>query len=165
MTVLSAPADLASVALRPVGTEDEAFLLALYISVRAPEFAAAGWDAAQLNAFLGGQYRLQAHHYTTYYDTSRFAVVSVGGEAAGRLYVDYGGEDIRIVDISLLPPWRGRGIGAALLTTVLDEARAAGRPVSLHVADDNPALGLYERLGFRLTGERNGPYSHMLWTD
>jgi len=144
-------------ALRPVCADDDPFLLSLYVSARAPEFAVLGWSEAQMTAFLAGQYRLQAHHYATHYDTSRFAVVSVADRPAGRLLVEYG-DEIRVVDISLLPPWRGQGIGSALLEGVLDEARRTGRAVSLHVDAANPAQRLYARLGFVDTGERHGPY-------
>lgn len=45
---------------------------------------------------------------------------------------------------------RGRGIGAALISRVVEEARRRGHPrCALHVAVDNPgARRLYERFGF-----------------
>ena len=66
----------------------------------------------------------------------------------GRLYVDRWPREVRIVDISLLPEHRGRGLGGALLAAVFAEADAAGKPVSIHVERFNPALRLYTRLGF-----------------
>ncbi len=154
------PPDNPGLALRPVNADDDAFLLSLYVSVRAPEFAVMGWSESQMTAFLAGQYRLQAHHYATHYDSSRFAIVTMAGRPAGRLLVDYG-EEVRVVDISLLRQWRGRGLGTALLKAVLDEAAQTGRDVSLHVDTANPAQRLYTRLGFADTGERHGPYMQM----
>ncbi|HEX6939117.1 MAG TPA: GNAT family N-acetyltransferase, partial [Longimicrobiales bacterium] len=52
-------------------------------------------------------------------------------------------------DIALLPEHRGRGIGTALLEALIAEADAAGKPVSIHVEQYNPARRLYARLGFR----------------
>ncbi len=150
----------ATVRLRPITDEDDAFLLSLYVAVRAPEFAVLGLPEDQLTAFLSSQYRLQTHHYTTHYDTSRFAIVTVEDQPAGRLLVEYG-DEVRVVDISLMPPWRGQGLGTALLEDVLDQAKSAGHAVSLHVEERNPARRLYERLGFSDTGERHGPYIHM----
>jgi ribosomal protein S18 acetylase RimI-like enzyme len=77
----------------------------------------------------------------------------VDGEPAGRLYVHRGRSDIRVVDIALAPEYRGRGIGAALLRSLITEAEASDRKVSIHVERHNPARRLYERLGFRPAGE------------
>ena len=44
---------------------------------------------------------------------------------------------------------RGKGIGTALLNTLLREAAASGfKALSLSVSTDNPVVNLYERLGF-----------------
>ena len=42
-------------------------------------------------------------------------------------------DEIRIVDIALLPEYRGAGIGTPLLGELEDEAAAAGKPLSIHV--------------------------------
>lgn len=65
-----------------------------------------------------------------------------------QLYIHRSSREHRIVDISLLPAYRGRGIGTRLLTSVIAEADSAGKPVSIHVEVFNPARRLYERLGF-----------------
>ena len=53
------------------------------------------------------------------------------------------------MDIALLPEHRGAGIGAQLLRELQEEARSAGKSLTIHVERFNPALRLYERLGFR----------------
>lgn len=65
------------------------------------------------------------------------------------LYVSRWSEEIRIVDIALLPDSCNRGIGTALLRQLQAEAQASGKPLRIHVERFNPALPLYERLGFR----------------
>jgi ribosomal protein S18 acetylase RimI-like enzyme len=70
--------------------------------------------------------------------------------------------EIRVVDLALLPPWRGRGIGGRLLRELLAEAAAAGLPVRVHVERTNPALRLYARLGFAPAAEL-GPYLRLEW--
>ena len=77
-----------------------------------------------------------------------------GGQPAGRLYVARWEDEIRIVDIALLPEFRGRGLGSALLADLMAEADAAGKPLSIHVETNNPARSLYDRLGFEVAEDR-----------
>jgi ribosomal protein S18 acetylase RimI-like enzyme len=82
------------------------------------------------------------------------------GVSVGRLYVDRSADDIRIVDIALLPEHRQRGIGTRLLQPILAEARQVGVSVSLHVDKQNSARQWYRRLGF-VTVEDRGIYDFM----
>jgi ribosomal protein S18 acetylase RimI-like enzyme len=81
-------------------------------------------------------------------------VIAVDGEPVGRLYVHRGPSEIRIVDIALLPEHRGDGLGTLLLRDLLAEADAAGKSVTIHVERMNPALRLYERLGFSVAEDK-----------
>ena len=67
-----------------------------------------------------------------------------------------------IVDISLQPEFCNRGIGTTLLRELQSEAAAAGKPLRIHVERFNPALRLYERLGFRQI-EDKGVYLFLEW--
>jgi ribosomal protein S18 acetylase RimI-like enzyme len=91
-----------------------------------------------------------------------FDVILVGGQPAGRLYLHRRDDEIRIMDIALLPEYCDRGIGTTLLHGLLSEAAAAGKPLRIHVERFNPALRLYERLGFRQIDDR-GVYLFMEW--
>lgn len=115
------------------------------------------WDDAKKEAFLRSQFEAQDAWWREHYAEASFDVVLVDGEPAGRLYVHRGDVEIRIVDIALLPEYRGDGIATRLLHELLDEADAAGRRLTIHVERMNPALRLYERLGFAL-GEDKGVY-------
>ena len=86
----------------------------------------------------------------------------VGDEPVGRLYIDRWPDQIRIVDIALLPSHRRAGLGGALLRSILDEGRASGLAVTIHVEGNNPALSLYRRLGFTHV-DSNGIYYLMRW--
>ncbi|HLF24855.1 MAG TPA: GNAT family N-acetyltransferase [Anaerolineae bacterium] len=57
------------------------------------------------------------------------------------------------LSIAMLPEYRGRGIGSALLVRLLDLAASRYSAVSLSVARGNPALRLYQRLGFEEIGK------------
>ncbi len=58
-------------------------------------------------------------------------------------------------DLFVAPPWRGRGVGRALIDTVSDAARRAGATyVTLETAHDNvTARRLYEDVGFTVDDE------------
>jgi ribosomal protein S18 acetylase RimI-like enzyme len=150
--------------LRPVREGDEAFLERVYASTREEELALTGWSAAQKQAFLTGQFRAQHDHYRRHYPRARFDIIEIDDEAAGRLYVDRGANEVRIVDIALLPAFRGQGIGGVLLRALLDESAVAGRTVSIHVERMNPALRLYRRLGFQVAQDDGGIYLLMRWS-
>ena len=144
------------VVLRPLGDADRAFLAQVYASTRADELATVPWTDEQKAAFLGHQFEAQDAHYRRHYGDATFDVIEVDGEPAGRLYVHRGPREIRIVDVALTPPYRGRGLGTRLLRGVIAEAEESGRRLSIHVEVHNPARRLYERLGFRPAGDGNG---------
>lgn len=148
--------------LRPVHAGDEDFLRRVYASSRAAEIALTGWDAAAAEAFLRMQFDAQHRHYQAYYGQARFDIIECGGEPAGRLYVAREAGEIRVIDITLLDAWRGRGIGSTLLGELLAEAAASGRSVTIHVEENNPAFTLYQRLGFRQI-DTHGLYRLMEW--
>src|SRR5207247_3539019 len=71
-------------------------------------------------------------------------------------------DEIHINNVAMRPAYRGRGLGTALLTHVLGEARRLGaRRATLEVRSSNEgARRLYEHLGFRVAGTRRNYYSH-----
>ena len=136
--------------LRTATAEDEAFLRAVYASTRAEELAVVAWDAATKDAFLRLQFEAQDSYYRQHFPAATFDVVTVNGVPAGRLYVDRRDTEVRVIDIALLPEHRGNGFGTALLREVLAE----GKRVTIHVERMNPALRLYERLGFEVAEDK-----------
>lgn len=149
--------------LRPVDSGDAPFLYRLYASTRAGEMALIFGDDAQARAFLSMQFDAQSRYYAAQYPHASFDIVELAGDAVGRFYVERGEQEIRVIDISLLPEFRGQGIGGALLRGVLDEARDNGKRVSIHVEQSNPAKRWYQRLGF-LSVSDGGIYQLMEWT-
>lgn len=138
-----------SISLRAVAAGDEGFLYQVYASTRQEELAPLPWTEAQKADFLRMQFDAQARHYHEHFPEAAFLLIVRDGRPAGRLYVDRRPEGIRIIDIALLPEHRRAGIGTALLEELLAEGDREGKPVSLHVEHFNPAMRLYERLGFR----------------
>jgi ribosomal protein S18 acetylase RimI-like enzyme len=112
-----------------------------------------GWDEAQKGAFLRMQHSAQHRYYRDQFPNADFQIILEGDCPIGRLHVHRREDEIHIIDIALLPEHRRRGIGSALLRDILTEADQAGKPVRIHVEQCNPALHLYERLGFVKIGD------------
>lgn len=153
-----------SVVVRLQSEADLPFVKDVYVHHRWDELAGVDWTDEQKHAFLDSQFSGQWHHYSTAYADACFLIVEVDGRAAGRLYLyDCHPTDLRIVEISLMPPYRGRGLGGALLAAVQTYAQARGKKCSIHVEQSNPARHLYERLGFREI-KPVGPYFLLEWS-
>lgn len=150
------------VTLRPVTADDREFLIGVYGSTRDEELSQVAWADGQREAFVRMQFDAQDTQYRLHNPRGSFDVIEVDGRPAGRLYVDRRPDDIRIIDIALIPEFRGEGIGGQLIARVLDEAAASGRTVSIHVEIHNRAAELYARMGFVAVAEL-GVYRRMEW--
>jgi GNAT superfamily N-acetyltransferase len=139
---------VSAVALRPASTADEPFLRRVFAGDRAPQFVPLGLDGAALESLLAMQFTAQDRAYRAQFPAADFDVVLVDGRPAGRLYVARGSDAIHVIDITLLPEFRGQGVGTRLLQGLIEEARDAGTVVALSVVRGNPAVRLYQRLGF-----------------
>jgi GNAT superfamily N-acetyltransferase len=148
--------------LRTARPEDEQFLRAVYASTRAVELARVLWSNEQKRAFTDMQFAAQDADYRRNYPDAQYSIIEVQGVPAGRLYVDRCSKEIRIIDIALIPEHRRTGIGTKLLRALQDEARAAGKTLTIHVEKFNPALRLYQRFGFRQI-EDKGVYLFLEW--
>lgn len=151
-----------AVTLRPIGPADSEFLLLVYASTREEELKPVPWSSEQKDAFLRQQFEAQTAYWRETYPAADFAVVEVDGAPAGRFYVNRGRDEIRLVDVALLPEYRRGGIGTELIRELLAEAETRGLPVTIHVEVFNPARALYERLGFEQVEDR-GMYQLMQW--
>ncbi len=151
-----------TVILRSATTEDEAFLLTVYASTRTEELATTPWDDTQKADFCEMQFTAQNSHYRHHYPTAEYSIIVAADVAVGRLAVDRWPREIRIMDIVILPAHRRRGIASHLLKDLQSEAAATGRSLSIHVERFNPALQLYQRLGFQIL-EDKGVYLLLQW--
>jgi ribosomal protein S18 acetylase RimI-like enzyme len=145
--------------------DDEDFLFRLYASTRQEEISAWGWNRAQQEAFLRMQYTAQRRWYDVAYARAEHRLIlenkGENGEPIGRILVQRAKGVLELVDISLLPEHRNRGIGTALLRELIDESRKSRATVRLQVLRNNEgAIRLYRRLGFAVVSEDEVRY-HM----
>ncbi len=152
-----------SITCRPVGPDDHAFLLEVYGSTRADEMALVPWSAEQQQAFIKMQFAGQQEHYQNTFPTASHQIILSAGRPVGRLYVARLEREFRIVDITLMPAERNRGVGSFLLNGLLDEARRFGKVVRIYVEDFNPSLRFFERLNFKPV-EQQGLHVLLEWS-
>jgi ribosomal protein S18 acetylase RimI-like enzyme len=151
-----------TVTFRAITDDDRDFLYQVYASTREEELRLTPWNAEEKAEFLRMQFQAQHKHYQEHYGDASYAIILLGETQIGRLYIHRGRSEIRILDIVLLSEYRGRGIGRRIMRDVLDEAQASGKAVRIHVEQNNPAMRLYERLGFKKL-EDVGVYYLMEW--
>lgn len=156
------PNDAVQITLRPECADDEAFLLELYASTRAEELAFANWDATTRTMFIKMQFNAMRHGYASRFPHAQFSIILKHENPVGRIVINRTSDEIRLVDLALMPLYRRQGIGSKLLQSLLVEANQLGKPVRLQVLKTNPAARLYARLGFVPVGEDDF-YRQMEW--
>lgn len=151
-----------SITLRPATNADVAFLQAVYASTRMEELAVTSWSDEQKNEFCLSQFRAQDAHYRTHFPDAEYHVIQSQGHDVGRLSVDHRKNELHLLDVALLPAHRGQGIGTILLKDFQQQAAEAKIPLTIYVERFNPALRLYQRLGFQQVKDE-GVYYLMKW--
>jgi GNAT superfamily N-acetyltransferase len=156
-------ADGGTVELRPVSDSDDQFLLSVYASTREEELNQVEWAEGQKERFLRWQLDLQRGEYESRFPDAAYDVILVDQQPAGRIWVGSDDEQIRLLDIALLPQFQNRGIGTQLVRRLIEEAAKQGK-VLRHMVFvlNNDAERFYERLGFKRI-EDFGAYKHMEW--
>lgn len=152
----------ANITLREATPDDEPFLFELYASTRMEELAAFSWDENQKQVFLKMQFLTRERSLAG----GDHRIVLLNERRAGRIWVDRTDTAILLKDVAFLPEYRNAGLGTRLLEDLKKEAIASGKPIQLHVVVTNPAVRLYERLGFRRSDRESAyetAYLEMQW--
>jgi ribosomal protein S18 acetylase RimI-like enzyme len=148
--------------LRRAETEDEAFLFQLFVSAQ-ETFAPCGWDAEQLHQLLAFQFRARNASYAASHPRAASDLICTPERTAvGRLLVAPGSEGVHLLDIALLPTYRGRGIGRHVLLDLQRSCMTRGQRITLNVQRESRAHALYRRLGFRTIRE-DSVYAQLEW--
>ena len=151
-----------AIALRHAIASDEPFLRALFGTTREPLLQALQLPEAQAAVFCEMQFRAQAAGYRDAYPHAEYLVVCAGGEPIGRITRAFEEDHLVLVDIALMPAFRGQGIGASLITQLQGEAEALGVALVLSVEVSNPAFRLYHRMGFEVRDD-DGAQLRLHW--
>jgi ribosomal protein S18 acetylase RimI-like enzyme len=83
----------------------------------------------------------------------------VDGKRVGLLAVEERPTELFLANIEIVPPWRGKGLGTAILRSLIARGRERRLPITLQVLKVNcRAVTLYEREGFKHVGETSTHY-------
>jgi RimJ/RimL family protein N-acetyltransferase len=150
--------------LRNIENSDENLLLKIYSSSRTEELKlVTNWNEEEKNKFLKMQFDAQHGYYQNNYPGADFWIIEKDNQPIGRLYIHFGykNNSVRIIDITILPLWQNKGFGTQILKDIINYSSENEKSVSIHVESFNPAMKLYERLGFEKISITNGVY-HLL---
>ncbi|NND33140.1 MAG: GNAT family N-acetyltransferase [Saprospiraceae bacterium] len=151
------------VRFRPISQADFPFLLRLYQSTRVEEMKLIpDWTKQQKSAFVKQQFEAQHTFYQKQFGDAQFDLILIDDQPVGRLYQEQRKDEIRVIDITLIPEFRNQGLGKKLMLGIMQKARNLDLAVRIHVELNNPAMHLYERLGFKKIGD-SGVYYLMEW--
>lgn len=154
--------DIKDLTQRETLPDDEAFLLEVYLSSRGEDLTAMNWDAERIRSFLDTQYAAQQRFLKANYPQGEDRIIMLDTKPIGRILVERNEQEIRVVDVALLPQYRNSGIGTNLIRELLAEATRLGKPFRTQVIRSSAALGLFERLGIVKIGE-TGSHYQMEW--
>src|SRR5437660_7762797 len=106
---------------------DDEFLLRVYMSTRAEELAQAEWQEGQQEAFVKWQFDLQRREYDARFPDGEYYIILIDNAPAGRFWIGEDAEQIRLLDIAILPKFQNRGAGTLLLQKLIEEAVATNK--------------------------------------
>jgi ribosomal protein S18 acetylase RimI-like enzyme len=133
---------------------DEPMLYTLFAAAKSLEFAPLGWPAEQLQPLLRMQFRARQQSWAQVYPTAVDSILCLeDGTPVGRHLVDRQANSYRSVDLAILPEHRNRGFGTWAIQQGQRLAASEAIAMRLRAERTNPALRLYERLGFRKISE------------
>jgi len=139
-----------------------AFMQQLYSSTRCADVRMGGCDLATESLLQNLQFKAQQTCFETEFPNADLALILERDRPIGRLYVDYGPAEIRILDVCLLPEYRNRGIGLGLLRSLQAHGERMRLPLRINILLGSPAQRLLLRCGFDILAI-DGIYNVMEW--
>ncbi len=133
---------------RQVCPADDALLLRLYAASRESELSQVQWPAEQKHAFVAMQFEAQRRHYQLTYPNGSHQVICADDAPVGRIWSCELSDELRIMDITVLPDFRGRGIGSSVLREIVAESERLEKPLRIWIETWNPSQIIFQHFGF-----------------
>jgi ribosomal protein S18 acetylase RimI-like enzyme len=139
---------LGPIALRAATADDLPFLSRLYRDTRRQELEGWGWPREQREWLLQMQFDARQRSYGAAYPKAEDRIVYVQDAPVGRMLLNHEPAGLQLIDLALLEEYRNQGLGTELLRRLQHECERDRIALSLQVLRANPAMRLYQRLGF-----------------
>lgn len=143
--------------LRAAQRADAEFQFDLFRANHGAMLASGGLPEATIDNLLAMQFRARAASYQEKFPHARRSILEAGdgpiGELIGELIVSEETDGaLYIVDVALRPEWRGRGVGGALMRSVVASCGLDGGVRAMAALSNQPSRKMFARLGFVETG-------------
>jgi ribosomal protein S18 acetylase RimI-like enzyme len=128
--------------LRPARPEDFDYCAALYFA-----------EMQRTIADLKLDWAAHVASFRPRWEVAQVRIITRDGADIGWLQTAPGGDALFLAQLFVADAFQRQGIGTEVVNRLIEEAAQAGQAVTLGVVKTNPALRLYQRLGFRTTYE------------
>lgn len=148
--------------IRPSKPIDQPFLEQLHHTTR-PDLKMIDGEKEFVDSLIQMQFRAQSQGYGNQFPNAMYFIVEKQHERIGKVTVDFGANEVRVIDIAFIPKARNKGFGEEVLRALQQASTKVGTPLTLTVDSNNiAAKKLYLRLGF-VVEESSPPYEAMAW--
>ncbi|WP_245921504.1 GNAT family N-acetyltransferase [Bowmanella denitrificans] len=148
--------------IRPSKPTDKPFLEQLHNATREDLRYMEG-ERDYVESIIQMQFRAQTEGYGSQFPNAMYFVVEKQQQPIGKVTLDFGPNEIRIMDIAFVPVARGKGFGEEVMRCLQNAAAQVGVPLTLSVLSTNTqAKKLYLKLGFSVQNI-TPPYEFMAW--
>ncbi|MBB1300738.1 GNAT family N-acetyltransferase [Pseudoalteromonas sp. SR41-8] len=148
--------------IRPSNANDKPFLEKLHSLMR-QDLQLIDGEKDFVESIVEMQFKAQTQGYGDKFPNAMYFIIEKHHEAIGKATIDFGPNEIRIVDIGFLPSARGHGFGSAIIQSFQSAALQSGAPLTLTVEQHNfAAKRLYQKLGFKIESIK-APYELLIW--
>ena len=130
------------ISFRPARPQDFDYCANLY-------FAGMERSIRELNLDMAAQ----TANFRQRWEVTQVRIITLDGADIGWLQSTTQGDALFLAQLFVDAPFRRQGTGTEVMNRIMDEAACAGQAVTLGVVKTNPALRLYDRLGFQITHE------------
>lgn len=148
--------------IRPSKPTDQPFLEQLHNSTR-PDLKLIDGEKEFVDSIIQMQFHAQSEGYGNQFPNAMYFIVEKQQERIGKVTIDFGPNEVRVIDIAFIPNARNKGFGEEVLRSLQQASTQVGTPLTLTVhADNTAAKSLYLRLGFVIESS-SPPYEAMAW--